>query len=73
MTATSADTPVNRGLLQAMPGLLSLALASCLAVTTEMLPIGLLPAIGETFRVPEATTGLLVSLYALMWRHWRCH
>jgi predicted MFS family arabinose efflux permease len=49
-----------------MPGLLSLALASCLAVTTEMLPIGLLPAIGETFRVPEATTGLLVSLYALM-------
>ena len=31
-----------------------------------MLPIGLLPSIGETFGVSDATTGLLVSLYALM-------
>ncbi|WP_199254930.1 MFS transporter [Mycolicibacterium mengxianglii] len=51
---------------QRLPSLLSLALASCLAVTTEMLPIGLLPAIGQTFGVADATTGLLVSLYALM-------
>ena len=47
-------------------GLLALALASCLAVTTEMLPIGLLPAIGATFRIGIPTTGLLVSLYAVM-------
>ena len=47
-------------------GLLALALASCLAVTTEMLPIGLLPAIGATFRIGTPTTGLLVSLYAVM-------
>jgi len=66
VTATSADVPVGRGFRQSLPGLLSLALASCLAVTTEMLPIGLLPSIGETFGVADSTTGLLVSLYALM-------
>jgi predicted MFS family arabinose efflux permease len=49
-----------------MPGLLSLALASCLAVTTEVLPVGLLPDIGATFSVSESVTGLLVSLYAVM-------
>jgi multidrug resistance protein len=49
-----------------MPGLLSLALASCLAVTTEILPVGLLPDIGATFAVSDAVTGLLVSLYAVM-------
>jgi predicted MFS family arabinose efflux permease len=54
------------GLRQRLPGLLSLALASCLAVTTEMLPVGLLPAISESFRVADSLTGLLVSLYAVM-------
>lgn len=54
------------GLRSRLPGLLALALASCLAVTTEVLPIGLLPAIGATFGTSEATTGLLVSLYAVM-------
>jgi predicted MFS family arabinose efflux permease len=49
-----------------MPGLLSLALASCLAVTTEVLPVGLLPDIGATFEVSDSVTGLLVSLYAVM-------
>lgn len=49
-----------------MPGLLSLALASCVAVTTEMLPVGLLPEMGATFTVPDSVTGLLVSLYAVM-------
>src|SRR4051812_31554502 len=49
-----------------MPGLFSLALASCLAVTTEVLPVGLLPDIGATFAVSDSVTGLLVSLYAVM-------
>lgn len=49
-----------------MPGLISLALASCLAVTTEVLPVGLLPDIGATFAVSDSVTGLLVSLYAVM-------
>lgn len=68
MPVTSATTvsPARSGLRQHRAGLLSLALASCLAVTTEMLPVGLLPAIGASFRVSDSTTGLLVSLYAVM-------
>jgi predicted MFS family arabinose efflux permease len=54
------------GLRRHLAGLLSLALASCLAVTTEMLPVGLLPTIGASFKVADSVTGLLVSLYAVM-------
>ncbi|MGV9709546.1 MFS transporter [Gordonia sp. NPDC003424] len=49
-----------------MPGLLALALACCLAVTTEMLPVGLLPAVGDAFGVGASTTGLLVTAFAVM-------
>jgi predicted MFS family arabinose efflux permease len=45
-------------------GLLILALAVFAVVTTEMAPVGLLPAIGRAFGESESTTGLLVSLYA---------
>src|SRR3954447_12647422 len=62
----SAERVSGQGLRASMPGLLSLALASCLAVTTEILPVGLLPSIGSTFAVPDSVTGLLVSLYAVM-------
>ena len=65
MTLT-ADRATGPGLRERLPGLLSLALASCLAVTTELLPVGLLPDIGATFGVSESVTGLLVSLYAVM-------
>jgi predicted MFS family arabinose efflux permease len=65
VTLTAARTP-GKGLRENLPGLLSLALASCLAVTTEMLPVGLLPGIGATFAVDDSVTGLLVSLYAVM-------
>src|SRR3954469_10578896 len=54
------------GIRGSLPGLLSLALASCLAVTTDMVPVGLLPEIGATFAVADSVTGLLVSLYAVM-------
>ncbi|MGE2731270.1 MFS transporter [Mycolicibacterium vaccae] len=49
-----------------LPGLLCLAAASFLAVTTEMLPIGLLPQIARAFEVSDSATGLLVGLYAVM-------
>src|SRR5262245_24714113 len=65
MTLTADRVPAQR-LRESLPGLLSLALASCLAVTTEVLPVGLLPGIGATFGVPNSVTGLLVSLYAVM-------
>src|ERR1041384_3820913 len=60
------ERTAGQGLRESLPGLLSLALASFLAVTTEVLPVGLLPDIGATFAVPDSVTGLLVSLYAVM-------
>lgn len=66
MSACARTELPRRGLREHLAGLLSLALASCLAVTTEMLPVGLLPAIGDSFHVPDSVTGLLVSLYAVM-------
>ncbi|TRW79340.1 MFS transporter [Mycolicibacterium sp. 018/SC-01/001] len=65
MTLT-ADRDATRTLRDALPALLSLALASALAVTTEMLPVGLLPDLGAAFGVSDSTTGLLVGLYAVM-------
>ena len=59
-------TPERAGIRSNLGGLLALATASCLAVTTEMLPVGLLPQIGAAFAVGTATTGLLVTLYAVM-------
>lgn len=47
-------------------GLVVLALAVFAAITTETLPVGLLPLISREFAVSESTTGLLVSLYAAM-------
>lgn len=64
-TPATVELPQG-GLRQHLPGLLSLALASCLAVTTEMLPVGVLPGMGESFHVADSVTGLLVSLYAVM-------
>jgi predicted MFS family arabinose efflux permease len=60
------ERSAGQELRESLPGLLSLALASFLAVTTEVLPVGLLPDIGATFGVPDSVTGLLVSLYAVM-------
>ncbi|MCP2626413.1 MFS transporter [Mycolicibacterium smegmatis] len=54
------------GLRSSLPGLLTLAAASALAVTTEMLPIGLLPQIADAFGVSASVSGLLVGLYAVM-------
>ncbi|MGP4054340.1 MFS transporter [Mycobacterium sp. 4D054] len=63
MTLTA---PRTAGLRTNLTGLLSLAAASCLAVTTEMLPVGLLPRMADAFQVSESATGLLVGLYAVM-------
>ncbi|MFF1574242.1 MFS transporter [Leifsonia sp. NPDC058292] len=55
----------ERGIRQAIVGLLALTAGTCLAVTTEVLPVGLLPAIGRAFSVSESVAGLLVSVYAI--------
>ncbi|CAN3130258.1 MFS transporter [Mycobacterium sp. smrl_JER01] len=63
MTAAATH---GSGLRASRAGLSALAAASCLAVTTEMLPVGLLPQIARAFTVSESATGLLVGLYAVM-------
>ncbi|ANI41389.1 MFS transporter [Mycolicibacterium vaccae] len=62
----AVTSPPDRSLRANLPALLCLAAASCLAVSTEMLPVGLLPQIGAAFQISDATAGLLVGLYAVM-------
>ncbi|GAB89922.1 MFS transporter [Gordonia rhizosphera] len=66
LAASTHTTAPDRSLRTSLPALVALSLASCLAVTSEMLPVGLLPAIGDAFAVGEATTGLLVTVFAGM-------
>ncbi|MFZ2624736.1 MAG: MFS transporter [Propionibacterium sp.] len=54
----------ERTFAAARPGLLVLMLSAFAGVTTEMLPVGLLPTISAAFHVTESRTGLVVSLYA---------
>jgi predicted MFS family arabinose efflux permease len=62
----TARDHAERGLGGARTGLAILSLSVFAAVTTETMPVGLLPAIGRAFAVPESTAGLLVSLYGVM-------
>jgi predicted MFS family arabinose efflux permease len=66
MVSNVAGDPAESGLGGVRVGLIVLSLSAFAAVTTEMVPVGLLPAIGRTFGAAESTTGLLVSLYAVM-------
>jgi len=45
---------------------LVLTFCTFIVVTTEMAPIGLLPAIGADLGIDEGRTGMLVSIYALL-------
>jgi predicted MFS family arabinose efflux permease len=51
---------------QASAGIVALALATFAAITTELVPVGLLPQISEDLDVTESVAGLLVTVYALM-------
>jgi len=66
MIKNSVRDPAKPGLGGARVGLLILSLSVFAAVTTEIAPVGLLPAIGHAFGVAESTAGLLVSLYAVL-------
>lgn len=50
----------------AFAGLVALSLSTFVAITTELLPVGLLPQIAVGVSVSESTAGLLVSVYALL-------
>jgi predicted MFS family arabinose efflux permease len=45
-------------------GLLALGTAACTAVTTQLLPAGLLPQLSAALHVPQGRVGFLVSAYA---------
>jgi predicted MFS family arabinose efflux permease len=47
-------------------GLGVLMIATFVAITTEILPVGLLPQMSDSFRVSESTVGLVVTLYAVV-------
>jgi predicted MFS family arabinose efflux permease len=64
-TSTGPGTGTGTG-SSARPGLLLLALSVFAVVTTETLPVGLLPPMARSFGVGEATIGLLVTLYAAL-------
>jgi predicted MFS family arabinose efflux permease len=66
MTKNGVSAPAEPGLGGARAGLIVLSVSVFAAVTTEMAPVGLLPAIGQSFGVTESTAGLLVSLYAVL-------
>ncbi|WP_245858921.1 MFS transporter [Luteimicrobium subarcticum] len=56
--------PDDRTVRDAWLGLVALAIATLVAITTEMAPIGLLPDISDSLGLDESTTGLLVTVYA---------
>jgi len=66
MVRNGVSAPPEPGLGGARADLIILSLSAFAAVTTEMAPVGLLPAIGHAFGVAESTAGLLVSLYAVI-------
>ena len=66
MVRNGVSAPPEPGLGRARADLIILSLSAFAAVTMEMAPVGLLPAIGHAFSVAESTAGLLVSLYAVL-------
>jgi predicted MFS family arabinose efflux permease len=66
MVRNGVSAPPEPGLGGARADLMILSLSAFAAVTMEMAPVGLLPAIGHAFGVAESTAGLLVSLYAVL-------
>lgn len=61
-----STAPGEGGIRAAAGGILALTVATFLAITTEMLPVGVLPAMSEDLAVEESVVGLLVTVYAVM-------
>lgn len=56
----------HRTVRDAAAGITVLAVANFVAITTEVLPVGLLPQLAAGLGVRESTAGLLVSVYAFV-------
>src|SRR5690606_24043328 len=66
MSRSASGSDTSPSYRSELPGLLVLTFCTFIAVTTEMAPIGLLPAIGADLGIDEGRTGMLVSIYALL-------
>ncbi|PFG42788.1 putative MFS family arabinose efflux permease [Isoptericola jiangsuensis] len=61
-----AHPPDHRTVRDAAAGITVLAVANFVAITTEVLPVGLLPQLARGVDVAEETAGLLVTVYAFV-------
>ncbi|WP_402467844.1 MFS transporter [Isoptericola aurantiacus] len=61
-----APPPQHRTVRDAAAGITVLAVANFVAITTEVLPVGLLPQLARGVDVTEARAGLLVTVYAFV-------
>ncbi|WP_421735528.1 MFS transporter [Cellulomonas sp.] len=66
MTGTAQSTGRPGSVRDAAGGLGALTLATFVAITTELVPVGLLPQISSDLDVTESVAGLLVTVYAVM-------
>ncbi|GIG19865.1 MFS transporter [Cellulomonas chitinilytica] len=66
MTQTAPTTWQPGSLRAAAGGLAALTLATFVALTTELVPVGLLPQMSDDLGVTESIAGLLVTVYAFM-------
>ncbi|WP_456826162.1 MFS transporter [Cellulomonas sp. P5_E12] len=66
MTRTEQSTWRPGSVRDAGGGLVALTLATFVAITTELVPVGLLPQISTDLAVTESVAGLLVTVYAFM-------
>ncbi|WP_456843783.1 MFS transporter [Cellulomonas sp. P5_C6] len=66
MTRTDQTTWQPGSLRAATGGLVALTLATFVAITTELVPVGLLPQMSADLGVTESIAGLLVTVYAFM-------
>jgi predicted MFS family arabinose efflux permease len=63
---TQPPAPDHRTVRDAAAGIVVLAGANFVAITTEVLPVGVLPQLARGVGVSEATAGLLVTVYAFV-------
>jgi predicted MFS family arabinose efflux permease len=62
----TAPPPDERTIRRAAAGIVVLGSANFIAITTEILPVGLLPQLAGGVGVSESTAGLLVTIYAFV-------
>jgi len=60
------QSPGGRTIGRAAGGIVVLGSANFIAITTEILPVGLLPQLAAGGGVSESTAGLLVTVYAFV-------